>query len=474
MYGFDEAKNGQEAFTMMKTTVALLAASLLAQGVMAQVEPTHFRKHHTLHIEATAGRELTIEVACIAASVGYADPLVYSMFGPTGHTDAHGSIQPGAGETIKLTPEADGIYIFDGDPGMNAFTVQVTGGVWAVSTAESRVINVIGHANPLHFHVPEGMDSITLGFNGEAASIKLLRPDGSEAATRALENYEKASVTVDSAGQPGWWRLELDLREDQGISLPAGIAPFVAEAPLSDEMLHAWLSGKVIAQFDLRPTPPVQLQGRPGMAKHELATDDGLTLGLADDGRVVSAQLDGAELLAGEDTPLAGFFARDVAAGSDLTVFEGGRDRDEPARGRPSGDRLLRAAVSGREPRLVGRCYRHPRGGHQCDFRGVRKLRGGSEWQALVIPVRVRGRRRGPRARHTDGPPDLPPNRGQRGQPTAIPRSGPGAHRGHHQVPESGELQLRDLPLRRTLGPAVRCGTLLRDLPGPVRKAHGA
>ncbi len=72
----------------------------------------------------------------------------------------------------------------------------------------------------------------------------------------------------------------------------------------------------------------MQLQGRPGVAKHELATDDGLTLGLADDGRVVSAQLDGAELLAGEDSPLAGFFARDVAVSSDLTVFEGSATAD--------------------------------------------------------------------------------------------------------------------------------------------------
>ncbi|MCD6361545.1 MAG: hypothetical protein J7M38_11875 [Armatimonadetes bacterium] len=302
------------------SAVVLLACSC---AVWAQGEPTHFRKHHVLHIQAQAGQELTLEVTCIAASIGYLDPLVYSIFGPDGKTAARGTLQPGESKTLTFRPEVDGIYLFDGNPGMNAFSVQVTGGAWAVSISESRVVNVIDHANPLYFLVPDGMKSIMLGFGGEAATVRLLRPDGSEAASRKLKNYENATVTADVAGQPGWWRLELDLAEDQGITFPAGIVPCVAEAPLPDELLQAWLSGVTVAQFDLRPTPPAQLQGRPGATADQVKTNDGLALGLAGDGRVVSVKLDGTELLAGDKPPLSGFFARDAAAESDLTVFEG-------------------------------------------------------------------------------------------------------------------------------------------------------
>ena len=195
---------------MRMSAVVLLACSC---AVWAQGEPTHFRKHHVLYIQAQAGQELTLEVTCIAASIGYMDPLVYLMFGPDGKTAARGTLQPGESKTLTFRPEVDGIYLFDGNPGMNAFSVRVTGGAWAVSISESRVINVIDHANPLYFLVPDGMKSIMLGFGGEAATVRLLRPDGSEAASRKLKNYENATVIADVAGQPGWWRLELDLAD---------------------------------------------------------------------------------------------------------------------------------------------------------------------------------------------------------------------------------------------------------------------
>jgi len=308
----------------VKRVLTVLIVGLVASVTVAQEAPTQFRKHHVLRIEAQAGKELTLEVGCIAASLGYADPLVYFMFGPDGKTAARGAIQPGEQETLTLHPEIDGVYVFDGDPGMNAFTVRVTGGAWAVSIEDTRVVNVIGHANPLRFLVSEGMESLTFKFSGEAATVKLLRPDGSEAATRELEDYESAQITADTNGQAGWWRLELDLREDQSITFPAGIGPYVAEAPLSDELMLAWETVIAAAWFDLRPTPPAQLQNLAGgSVAHSLSTDDGLALGVADDGRLVSVKMGAGELLAGEKPPLAGFFARDVAIESDMTVFAG-------------------------------------------------------------------------------------------------------------------------------------------------------
>ncbi len=310
----------------IRLLVLLLAVFFTSVAALAQDEPTHFRKRHTLFIEAKAGQEITLVITAIRASLGYADALAYRIYGPTGKSAAQGRLEPGETETLSFTPDVDGLYVFDGNPGMNAFSVDVQGAAWAVNINETRQVNVIDRARPLYFYVPEDLRKFTLTFNGEAAKLKLSRPDGSQAAAQDLPLYETVVVTTPvEQGQNGWWRLELELSEDQGIKFPEEIPPYIAEAPLSDELMRALTEGIAVVDFDLRPTPRQQLTAPPGQVSEELATEDGLALGFTDDGRLASVKVDGTELSGGEEAPLLGFFVRDAAKDSDLVTFRGKR-----------------------------------------------------------------------------------------------------------------------------------------------------
>ena len=304
--------------------LVLLTVTLASTSAVAQDEPTHFRKSHILFVEAKAGQEITLDITAIRASLGYLDALAYRIYAPTGKSAAQGRLEPGETQTLTLTPEVDGLYVFDGNPGMNAFSVDIQGAAWAVNISETRQLNVIDHARPLYFFVPADLGELTLVFNGEPATAKLFRPDGSQAAEQKLPTYETVTVTTPlEAGQEGWWRLELDLAEDQGVKFPEEVPPYLAEAPLSDELIRALVQGTHLADFDLRPTPRKQLAAAPGEVSQEIATEDGLALGFAADGRLVSVKVDGAELGGGDQPPLLGFFVRDVAEDADLVVFEG-------------------------------------------------------------------------------------------------------------------------------------------------------
>ena len=310
---------------MRRATVdVLVLAALTAGGALAQEQSTHFRKRHVLLVEARAGREVRLNATAISASSGYPDALAYRMIGPSGKSAAQGRLEPGSSREFRLTPEADGIYLLDCNPGMNAFRVDVQGAAWAVDIRAPRQLNVIGHARPLYFHVPASLAELRLTFSGEEAGMRLVRPDGSEALRRRLPQYERVTVTTPAGkAHEGWWRLEVDLSEDQGITFPVEILPFVSEAPLSAEFLQALASGHRLVDFDMRPTPRGQLSAPPGTVEHIARTQDGLELGLGDRGRVVSVTCDGQRLGREEGPPLLGFFVRDVAADSDLVALEG-------------------------------------------------------------------------------------------------------------------------------------------------------
>jgi len=93
---------------------------------------------------------------------------------------------------------------------------------------------------------------------------------------------------------------------------PSGILPSVREAPST-------------VQFDLRPLPATQLRNvLGGSGARAVSSGDGLGLGLSDDGRLVSVQVDRVELAGGEAPPLVGLFVWDAAANSALTAVRGG------------------------------------------------------------------------------------------------------------------------------------------------------
>lgn len=60
--------------------------------------------------------------------MGSRDPLLYSFSAPSGEIEARGQIEAGKSQTLDFTPPADGVYVLDANPGMNAFIVKVQGG----------------------------------------------------------------------------------------------------------------------------------------------------------------------------------------------------------------------------------------------------------------------------------------------------------------------------------------------------------
>lgn len=304
---------------MRTTTLVAMAVTVLAAlPAGAQPEPTHFRKHHTLLVQGTAGQPITLHLTAIRASLGYPDALVWRLLSPAGETAAQGRLEPEQSETVRIDAAEAGAYLLDADPGMNAFSVGVEGAILAVDIGATRQVNVIGVARPLHFLVPEGLREIALSFSGEAATAELRAPDGSVVATRELPIYETVRVNVPVApGQSGWWRLDLKLQEDQGISFGPGIAPILAEAPLPPEVLTAMTTAPALVDFDLRPTPRAHLMAAtPGPFATEVATDDGLALRFDAEGRLAGVALDGEEVGRPGEAPLIGLLVRDVAADS--------------------------------------------------------------------------------------------------------------------------------------------------------------
>ncbi|MBT3380886.1 MAG: hypothetical protein HN742_12715 [Lentisphaerae bacterium] len=305
-------------------TVSLILIALSAGAATSTGASTHFRKHHVLYVEARAGQEIRLTATAIRASLGYPDALAYRMYGPDGRSAAQGRLEPGEEREFTLKPREDGLYVLDCNPGKNAFRLDIQGAAWAVDISATRQLNVIDHARPLYVHVPGSLPELRLTFNGESATMKLLRPDGGEALNRKLPQYEKVSVTCPvGPGQAGWWRLDLDLSEDQGILFPKEIPPFVSEAPLTPRFLRALQTGQHLVDFDLRPTPRQQLVAVRGQVSHMLATQDGLELGLSEAGQLVKVNCDGQRLDQTEDPTLMGFYVRDVARDSDLIALTG-------------------------------------------------------------------------------------------------------------------------------------------------------
>ena len=305
--------------TVISVLIAVTASALPAAGAS-----THFRKHHVLYVEARAGREIRLTATAIRASLGYPDALAYRVYGPDGRSAAQGRLEPGEERKFTLRPQKDGLYVLDCNPGKNAFRLDIQGAAWAVDISATRQLNVIDHARPLYVHVAESLRELRLTFNGEAATMKLFRPNGTEALKRGLPQYEEVAVTCPvRPGQGGWWRLDLDLSEDQGIQFPEGISPFVSEAPLTPRFLRALQTGQQLVDFDLRPTPHQQLKAVPGQTSHTLATQDGLELGLSETGQLVKVNCDGQRLDETKDRALMGFYVRDVAKDSDLVALTG-------------------------------------------------------------------------------------------------------------------------------------------------------
>jgi len=311
--------------------MALLAAMALGPWVTAAQDqpPTRLRHAHRLVILAEAGRETSVTVQAISASLGYPDPTSYELLSPDGKTIAHGSLAPGQSMEIKWTPKQTGVCVLTGDPARNAFAVEVRSPLWAVELKRGAPLQVISQARRLFFHVPEGLDRFGLSLNGEAATVTVLRPDGATANTITVPQYQTVTTSIDvpreARGKP--WALDLKLAEDLSITLDAAIPGYVSEVPLTTDNLAKLRNSPRVLDFDLRPTPLSQLTSpRREGESIRLSTQDGLSLTWSRTGGDVR-QVAVGEKAAPQSPlgvqPLSGFFARDMAKGSGLVPVTG-------------------------------------------------------------------------------------------------------------------------------------------------------
>ena len=300
--------------------------ALLASLAPAGEGPTRFRKRHTLILCAKKGERVETTVACLAASIGYADRATYQVLSPFGRTVAKGVVPPNDKRLVRVDAKVAGPYTLVVDPGMNAFTVEPSVATWAVDIRDGHRLNVIAHARDLYFWVPKGTKAFTLTLNGEPATLTVLDGAGRVAKTRTIPLYTTVEqlVPVPEGTDGAAWRLRLDLKEDQGVAFSENIPPYLAERPITETVLRDLQGGASLARFDLQftPTGALALPARPKVAKR-LETKDGLALGLSASGQVGELQVAGKGLLPADTTPLGGFFLRDHKAGPEVVPVQG-------------------------------------------------------------------------------------------------------------------------------------------------------
>ncbi|HCU38086.1 MAG TPA: hypothetical protein DGT21_22430 [Armatimonadetes bacterium] len=166
------------------------------------------------------------------------------------------------------------------------------------------------------FKATEVLDNLPAALAGVRVGDTITHVDG-----RAIAGMTLKEVVDLIRGDPGTAVALTVVHE--GEQTPVDIRIWRARV---NEQQMAVLGGKsATVDFDLRPLPAPQLRNEVGgTVAQSVASGDGLELGLSDDGRVVSVQVDGVELAGGETPPLAGLFVWDAAAKSELMVVRGG------------------------------------------------------------------------------------------------------------------------------------------------------
>ncbi len=313
--------------TSPRPLVALLLVHALAAPCLAQAPAfTRLRHGHDLRILCDGQIPAEVTIHCISASLGYTDAASFEAFGPEGETLCRGSVPPGESRQVTLAPGRAGCCLLSVDPLRNAFGVEIEGADWVVDVSDDNCIDVISRSRPLRLWVPPGLRRLPLRLAGEAATVRVLQPDGSRAAEVVVPQYGKVTteVNVPESADGGFWTLELKLAEDLAIGLPWEVGGLVADYPISLEAYTRLRGMGSLATFDHRPAAPEALQWpkRPVVA-HTLQAGD-LAVDFSSTGAAVGARSGWRNLTPRDINPIGGFVARDVGRGSGFVALEGG------------------------------------------------------------------------------------------------------------------------------------------------------
>lgn len=198
--------------------------------------PTQFRgtSRHLIMSDGTPF-ELTVAHQRVGSSQ---DPVRYQIAGA--ETDIQGQVPPGQESTVTVDPAPEGVYTLLLGAGANAARVEASARYFVHDAAQG--VNVVHHARPLYFTVPEGTSEFTLSIGisapGESVHAAIINPDGEVAVERDLiGSGADFTVTVPAtqAGHP--WRLELSkaaegvFEDVERIRFSEGIPPYFSDAP---------------------------------------------------------------------------------------------------------------------------------------------------------------------------------------------------------------------------------------------------
>lgn len=286
---------------------------------------TQLRHAHVLRVLCDGETPAVITIHAISASLGYTDAASFEATGPDGATLARGTVAPGESRQVMLAPPGGGCCILVVDPLRNAFAVDVEGAEWAIDVGDDLCIDVIADARPLRFWLPAGTRRVPLRFSGEAATVRVVRPDGSLEQEVTVPQYQTVSMVVDVPGgiEAGFWTLELQLSEDLGVTLPIESDGLVVDHPVEKATFGLLRGMGALASFDRRPASAEALctRSRPSVA-HSISAGE-LRLDLAASGAVLGVRSGHRNLTPRRQSPLGGFIARDVARGSGFVPLEG-------------------------------------------------------------------------------------------------------------------------------------------------------
>ncbi|MGI5817599.1 MAG: hypothetical protein ACOX9R_05820 [Armatimonadota bacterium] len=209
-----------------------------ATGERIEFPQVKLRRENLLVLGCAAGQPA--EVVLNNLQVGQREePMVWELRDPQSRRIASGRSDLNEGVTVAFTPEVGGVYTLGASSGSNAWAVEsatVPVGIWA-----GEPLSLFTANSGLHFHVPAGVEEFAIvatGVGGETVRLRVLGPDGAEAAqaqTTAAET--SATVTVRPGAQAGavWsldaTRADTGVLEDYSITLQPPIPTVLSLTP---------------------------------------------------------------------------------------------------------------------------------------------------------------------------------------------------------------------------------------------------
>ena len=215
--GLQEEKMDARNMTPQRTLVAVLLFAVFEWPVVAQPKPRPiaFRGIHFFIFDVNPGQKVTVVLKRGARGSDYGQ-ISYLAVDSKSRTLVEG--QNVEGETpIKFTvPEDAGdVAALMVKGGRNWYVVEKPSAPCIVRADRLIPVHVTGDAAPFYFFVPEG----TKGFRvyviceslREGATVRILRPDGTEAAKMTAQFDKAKPLEVRGVGgKPGVWAIQLE------------------------------------------------------------------------------------------------------------------------------------------------------------------------------------------------------------------------------------------------------------------------